>query len=68
MESADELMTPEDLAALLQIPLASLYAWRQKGSGPPGIKVGRHLRYRRKDVEDWLDSRSLGAGGAEVES
>jgi excisionase family DNA binding protein len=48
-------MTPQDLAHLLQLPLATIYGWRSKGEGPPGIKVGRHVRYRREEVEAWLD-------------
>jgi excisionase family DNA binding protein len=55
MESAsDELLTPEKVAAYLQIPRQTLYAWRTRGRGPRSLKVGRHVRYRREDVEAWL--------------
>ncbi len=47
-----------DLAAYLGIPVATLYVWRSNGLGPPGIKVGRHVRYRREDVEEWLERRT----------
>ena len=31
-----------------------------KGEGPPYIKIsGRHVRYRREDVEAWLASRRI---------
>ena len=52
-----ELMSPQDLADYAQVPVATIYAWRYKGEGPPGIKVGRHLRFRRRDVESWLDQQ-----------
>jgi len=26
-----------------------------KGIGPRGLRVGRHLRYRRQDIDSWLD-------------
>jgi excisionase family DNA binding protein len=55
VKSADELWTPCELAGYLGVPVATLYGWRYKGSGPRSIKVGRHLRYRRGDVEAWLD-------------
>jgi excisionase family DNA binding protein len=52
----EELWSPEDLAQYLGVPLATLYAWRYRGEGPPALKVGRHLRYRVADVEQWLAS------------
>lgn len=51
----DELLTPTELAEWLRVPLATVYQWRYKGEGPAGMKVGRHVRYRRSTVEDWLD-------------
>ena len=46
-------LTPEEVAALLRVPLATVYCWRTKGLGPPGARVGRHLRYRRDAVLEW---------------
>jgi len=46
------------LAAHLGVPQQSIYRWRVEGRGPRGIKVGRHLRYRRADVEAWLESQA----------
>jgi excisionase family DNA binding protein len=54
MESLDRLLTAEDLAEYLGVPVATLYAWRYHRQGPPGFRVGRHLRYRRTDIERWL--------------
>jgi excisionase family DNA binding protein len=47
-------MTPEEVAMLLRVPLSTLYGWRYKGVGPSGTRVGRHLRYRRDAVMEWL--------------
>lgn len=52
------LMGPEGLAEWLDIPLATIYRWRSRGEGPRGYKVGRHVRYRRSDVELWLESQA----------
>lgn len=57
MASTDQLLTPEDLAAELQVPVKTLYAWRYQSTGPRSIKVGRHIRYRRSDVETWLEAQ-----------
>lgn len=55
MSEHEELMTPQELAEFLQVPIQTLYQWRTRKVGPPGCKVGRHVRYRRGDVESWLD-------------
>jgi len=51
------LMRPDELAAFLGIPLATIYRWRSRGDGPRGIRVGRHVRYRVEEVERWLDEQ-----------
>jgi excisionase family DNA binding protein len=50
-------MTTAEVAEMLNIPLATLYAWRQCRLGPLGYRVGRHIRYRRSTVESWLESQ-----------
>jgi predicted DNA-binding transcriptional regulator AlpA len=55
------LHTPESLSAFLGVPVATLYRWRTTGDGPPALKIGRHLRYRPRDVERWLDQKALEA-------
>ncbi|MCL1692279.1 MAG: helix-turn-helix domain-containing protein [Actinomycetia bacterium] len=57
MESPDRLLTVEDLAEYLGVPVATLYAWRYHRQGPPGFRVGRHLRYRWTDIEEWISHR-----------
>jgi len=48
-------MTVRELAVYLDVPVATLYAWRHRRQGPPGFKAGRHLRYRLSDVEMWVE-------------
>lgn len=55
---AAALMTPAELADYVSIPVGTLYQWRSRKVGPKGIRVGRHLRYRRSDVDSWLDNRT----------
>jgi len=57
METRDRLLTVEDLATYLGIPVATLYQWRYRREGPPGFRVGRYLRYRWSDVEEWITDR-----------
>jgi excisionase family DNA binding protein len=53
-----ELITSQQLAEVLGIPLATVYQWRMRGTGPRAIKVGKHVRYRVSDVADWLDAHT----------
>jgi len=52
------LLTIKDLARMLSVPEETIYRWRYLKTGPRGIKVGRHVRFRREDVEEWLDEHS----------
>ena len=54
MEALDRLLTVDDLADYLGVPVATIYAWRYRRQGPPGFRVGRHLRFRRADAEQWI--------------
>lgn len=49
-----KLMTTQEVADHLRVPVATLYQWRLRGAGPAALRVGRHLRYRSTDVEAWL--------------
>jgi excisionase family DNA binding protein len=53
----ERLLKAEDVADLLQVPVGTLYRWRYSRTGPRAMKVGRHLRYLRSDVEAWLAAR-----------
>ncbi len=57
MEPLDRLLTVEDLAEYLDVPVSTVYAWRYCRQGPPGSRVGRHLRLRWSDVERWIRDR-----------
>lgn len=49
--------TVHDVAAFLQVPVETLYAWRKKKTGPPAASVGKHLRYNPAKVRAWLEER-----------
>ena len=51
----DRLLTADQVAQHLQISRRALYEMRYQGGGPPAIKVGRRLRFRRREVEAWID-------------
>lgn len=57
MGTATEWIGVEDLARELGVPVRTIYAWRSKGRGPRGATFGKHVRFRRADVEAWIESR-----------
>ncbi len=56
-----ELLTPAQVADLLQVKLETLEAWRGKRTGPAWLKLGDGkrcpVRYRRSDVDAYLKER-----------
>ena len=55
----EKLMSVEEVADFLGVPVNTLYQWRHKGTGPEAYRVGRFLRYDPDDVREWL-SESTG--------
>ncbi|MFI5620384.1 helix-turn-helix domain-containing protein [Streptomyces sp. NPDC051567] len=54
----DRYLTPEDLAAMFVVPLETVYGWRKKRTGPPGFRVGRHIRYDPAAVRTWTEQQT----------
>jgi len=59
-EAPSEFLDERSLCALLAISSVTATKWRAKAKGPPFIKVGRLVRYRRSDVDAWLRSCTVG--------
>jgi excisionase family DNA binding protein len=57
---SDRLLTISEVAAYLNVPVGTMYQWRHRGVGPVGLRVGRHVRYRMRDLDRWLDNLSAG--------
>lgn len=58
----ERLISAQELAAYLGVPVATIYSWRYRQEGPPAMRVGRHLRYRWRDIQAWLDELTDGRG------
>lgn len=56
----EPLATLREVAEYLGLTANALYSMRRRGTGPKGSTVGRELRYRWSDVEQWLDQRASG--------
>ena len=54
----DSLMAPPPTSEYLGVPEATLAQWRYQGKGPRFFKVGKHVRYRKSDVDAWLEEQA----------
>ncbi|MFS3129869.1 helix-turn-helix transcriptional regulator [Nocardioides sp. Bht2] len=50
----EKALTIQELAAELRVTPQTLYDLRSQGRGPSGFRVGRHLRFRRSEIDAWL--------------
>jgi excisionase family DNA binding protein len=62
--NSERMLSPAELAEELRVPLKTLYAWRTKGEGPVGYRIGRHIRFKREDVDRWLATRAEDSPGS----
>lgn len=51
------VFTTPEAAIYLKIKTATLEQWRWNGNGPRFIKLSRSVRYRRSDLDDFMNSR-----------
>lgn len=58
LDLSSRLLSTEEVARILVVPVSTLYCWRYKGTGPNAYRVGKHLRYRLEDLLSWLETVS----------
>lgn len=47
----------DQLAEEIGVPIRTIYTWRTTGKGPRGATFGRHVRFRRSDVNAWIEEQ-----------
>lgn len=55
--STMDLIGVEEVASMIGVSASTVRWWRQTGKGPRSARIGKHVRYRRADIEAWLDSQ-----------
>ncbi|MFC9610410.1 helix-turn-helix domain-containing protein [Streptomyces sp. NPDC056938] len=53
----DRYLTPDDIAEMFEVPKETVYQWRKKRTGPPGFRIGKHIRYDPADVRAYVTER-----------
>lgn len=51
-----EILTLQELHIYLKIPKPTIYAMAQ-GGRIPAAKVGKHWRFRKADIDEWLNAQ-----------
>lgn len=55
---SEPLMTATQVAQLLGVPRSSIYEYARREHNPlPAIEIGRHRRFLRSDIEEWLTAQ-----------
>lgn len=49
------LLTARQVSEYLGVPTSTLANWRYQGRGPAFVRLGGHVRYRARDVTDWIN-------------
>lgn len=65
-EELKKIMDIPGLARYLDISKSTLYKLAQEGK-LPGQKVGKHWRFRKETIDEWLGERIGGEKGKEEE-
>jgi excisionase family DNA binding protein len=56
LSEPDEILTTDEVVALLKVPKRTVYRWTSEGSGPPFYRLGKHNRWKRSEVMAWFES------------
>lgn len=52
----NHLLTTKQVAKILQIDVITLNTWRLQGKNLKFIKIGRSVRYREEDVNEYIQN------------
>lgn len=61
-EQVDRLLTQKEVADWTGMSPAWFEMARFKGTGIPYVKIGRAVRYRTSDVQNWINDHVVGGG------
>lgn len=63
MAENDKLLRDKDVAAFLDLHVETVRRYRREGTGPRFVTLGEGtIRYRREDVDEYLNSRTRKGG------
>jgi excisionase family DNA binding protein len=63
MNDDDKLLTADEVADLMRVTRAWVYAETRRNT-IPHLRLGRYVRYRRSAIEEWMRAVERGPGAA----
>jgi hypothetical protein len=60
----DELLTLQEVAVVVRVPVATLRYWRHLGAGPRSFRIGRGVRYWRTESSPGSITRPMATARA----
>ena len=55
-----ELLSEKEVAKIYKFNVRTLQRERSLGTGMPYVKLGKRVRYKRSDVEKYIDQHTVG--------
>jgi hypothetical protein len=68
LHADDELLTMQEVAIVVRVPLATLRYWRHLGTGPRSFRIGRGVRYWRTEVSPGSTTKPMPTARASSDS
>jgi excisionase family DNA binding protein len=57
MDKVKFTLSVEEAAELIGVTVSALRRWIREGRAPPYFRAGRLIRFRRTDLEAWIEAR-----------
>lgn len=55
----NDRLIPDKAAHYIGISVHLLNKWRSQGKGPPYYKLGGIVKYKRKDLDEWVEAQRV---------
>lgn len=59
----DQWLSTLEVAEMFRVPEATVRHWRNTGTGPPGARLGKHVRYQLSAILKWAEDRTDDTAG-----
>lgn len=66
-QSPEDLLNEQELCDWLRIKVPTVRKWRILGRGPVFQRIGTLVRYRRGDVQTWLDANTYSSTSSKAD-
>jgi len=58
------LLSLDELSAYISVPKSTIYTWTHQKK-IPHVKIGRSLKFERREIDYWVENRRVDVAGME---